>query len=185
LLLSKGYNADADIIKYVEEKLRSAMEFAKSFYERESTLQRVANSIVKRQKGFFEDGIDRLKPLTHQEVADDIGVHRSTVSRAVANKYIHTPHGLFELKYFFNAPIAKIAGPATTPESVKGLIRQIVQNEDPQKPHSDKKIAEILQSEGFEIDRRTVTNYRQKLEILPYNQRKQPIWSRKKAVSSG
>jgi RNA polymerase sigma-54 factor len=140
---------------------------------------------VKRQKGFFDDGIDKLKPLTHQEVADDIGVSRSTVSRAVANKYIHTPHGLFELRYFFNAPIAKLAGPATTQESVKERIRQIVRDEDPQRPYSDKKIAEILQSEGFEIDRRTVTNYRQKLGILPYNLRKQPIWSRKKVASSG
>ena len=137
------------------------------------------------QKGFFEDGIDKLKPLSHQEVADDIKVSRSTVSRAVANKYIHTPHGLFELKYLFAASIHTLAGPATTPQSVKELIKQIVQNEDPQRPYSDKKITEILQSEGREIDRRTVTNYRQKLGILPYNQRKQPIWTERNAASGG
>ena len=185
LFLSKGYNADADTIRYVQEKLRLAKEFAKSFYERQSTLWKVAHSIVEFQKGFFEDGIDKLKPLSHQEVADDIKVSRSTVSRAVANKYIHTPHGLFELKYLFAASIHTLAGPATTPQSVKELIKQIVQNEDPQRPYSDKKITEILQSEGREIDRRTVTNYRQKLGILPYNHRKQPIWTKRKAASGG
>jgi RNA polymerase sigma-54 factor len=185
LILSKEFNADESTKEYVEQKLKSAIELINGVQRRETTLNKVANSIVKFQKEFFEDSTDKLKPLTHQEVADDIGVSRSTVSRAVANKYIHTPHGLFELKYFFNAPIVRIAGSATTSESVKERIRQIVRDEDPQRPYSDKKIAEILESEGFEIDRRTVTNYRQKLGILRYNLRKQPIWSRKKAASSG
>jgi RNA polymerase sigma-54 factor len=132
LILSKEFNAEESTKKYVEQKLKSAIELVNGVQRRETTLNKVANSIVKFQKEFFEDSISKLKPLKNQEVADDIGVHRSTVSRAVANKYIHTPHGLFELKYFFNTPIAKIAGPATTPEGVKERMRQIVESEDRQ-----------------------------------------------------
>jgi len=182
---SKDGEVTGQAREYIQRKLHSARWLIKSIHQRQRTVYRLAESIVKFQRKFFEHGIAHLRPLKQQEVAKDIGMHESTISRATDNKYMQTPHGLFELKYFFAASIHTPDGPATTPQSVKERIKQIVRDENPQRPYSDRKITEILESEGFEIDRRTVANYRQKLRILPYNQRKQPIWSKRKAACSG
>ena len=124
--------------------------------------------------------VGRTGKLTPVALLDPVGLAGSTVSRAIANKYMDTTHGLFELEFFFNAPVG-----ATTSRSVKERITRIVENEDPQKPYSDNAIAEILKNEGVDITRRTVTNYREQLRIAPYNQRKQTVWSGGKAASGG
>jgi RNA polymerase sigma-54 factor len=140
----------------------------------------VAESIIKFQRDFFEKGIAHLKPLVLRDVAEDLSMHESTISRVTTNKYMHTPRGVFELKYFFNSSISSFTGGAVASESVKERIRQLVANEDPQKPYSDKAIVEKLREENIDIARRTVAKYRELLGILPSNLRKQPVWGTKR-----
>jgi len=143
--------------EYINDKMRSALWLIKSIHQRQRTIFRVAKSIVKFQRAFFERGIAYLKPLVLRDIAEDIGMHESTISRVTTNKYMQTPQGLLELKYFFNSGISTIEGDAIASESVKNIIKEIVDGEDPRKPLSDQRIAELLSTHNITIARRTVT----------------------------
>jgi RNA polymerase sigma-54 factor len=132
----------------------------------------VVESIVRHQTDFLERGIGYLKPMVLRDVAEDIGMHESTVSRVTTNKYVHTPQGTFELKFFFNSSISRLDGDAIASASVKEKILQIVQSEDPAKPFSDRKMVEILKQSNINVARRTVAKYREMLRVLPSNKRK-------------
>ncbi len=178
--LSKDGNVTDQTREYIQSRLRSAAWLIKSIHQRQRTIYRVAESIIKFQRDFFEKGIAHLKPLVLRDVAEDLNMHESTISRVTTNKYMHTPRGVFELKYFFNSSISSFTGGAVASESVKERIRQLVANEDPQKPYSDKAIVEKLCEENIDIARRTVAKYRELLGILPSNLRKQPVWGSKR-----
>ncbi|HID28835.1 MAG TPA: RNA polymerase sigma-54 factor, partial [Desulfobacterales bacterium] len=129
-------------------------------------------SIIRYQRDFLENGLAYLKPMVLRDVAGDIGMHESTVSRVTTNKYVHTPQGIFELKFFFNSSINRFEGESIASASVKDKIRQIIESEDPMKPYSDKKMVEILKASNINIARRTVAKYREMLGVLPSNKRK-------------
>jgi RNA polymerase sigma-54 factor len=158
--------------EFIQEKLRSAQWLIRSIHQRQRTIYKVTESIVKFQRDFLDQGIAHLKPLILRDVAEDIGMHESTVSRVTTNKYVHTPQGIFELKYFFNSSIARVSGEDTASEAVKHHIKQLVAQEDPRNPYSDQKIVELLKAQGTEIARRTVAKYREVLGILPSSKRK-------------
>jgi RNA polymerase sigma-54 factor len=170
--LSGGQKVDEKAGEYIQEKLRGAIWLIKSIHQRQRTIFRVTKSIVKFQRDFFEKGIEYLKPLVLRDVAEDIEMHESTVSRVTTNKYVQTPRGLFELKYFFNSGINTTVGESIASESVKSKIRDIVAEENPKKPYSDQKIVDILHQEGIDIARRTVTKYREMLNIRSSTERK-------------
>ena len=157
---------------YIQEKLRSAVWLIRSIHQRQRTIYKVTESIVKFQRDFLDKGIAHLKPLILRDVAEDIGMHESTVSRVTTNKYVHTPQGIYELKFFFNSAINRTGGDEIASEAVKNHIKQIVSAEDAKHPHSDQKIVEILKGQGIEIARRTVAKYREVLGILPSSKRK-------------
>jgi RNA polymerase sigma-54 factor len=174
--LLSGSDVTADKARdYIQEKLRSAVWLIKSLYHRQSTIVNVMKSIIRFQHDFFEYGEGHLKPLVLRDVAEDIGMHESNISRVTTNKYAHTPHGIFELKYFFNSGLASDEGESIASESVKNKIRDIIQNENPYKPLSDQAIADMLTSEGIHIARRTVTKYREMLMVLSSSKRKKHI----------
>jgi RNA polymerase sigma-54 factor len=177
--LSKDGNVSENTRDYIQSKLRSAAWLIKSIHQRQRTIYRVAESIVKFQRDFLDRGIAHLRPLVLRDVAEDLEMHESTISRVTTNKYMHTPQGVFELKYFFNSSISSLTGKSVASESVKDRIRQIVQGEDSSKPYSDKAIVEKLREEDIDIARRTVAKYRELLNILPSNLRKQPVWGRR------
>jgi len=158
--------------EYIQNKLRSAVWFIKSIYHRQNTLRNVTYSIIKFQRPFFDKGISQLKPLVLREVAEDIDMHESTVSRVTNNKYVHTPHGILELKFFFNSSINSLHGDNVASESVKDMMRRIISQEDPKSPHSDQEMVEILKTKNVNIARRTVTKYREMMSILASNRRK-------------
>src|SRR6188768_435840 len=157
---------------YVKDKFRSALWLIKSVDQRQKTIQKVANSIINFQREFLDHGIEYLRPLVLRDVANDIGMHESTVSRVVNNKYMHTPQGVFELKYFFHSGISSSYGESVSSVTIKQRIRKIIENEDPRKPLSDSKIVSILQKEGLVLARRTIAKYREELKISTSNQRK-------------
>lgn len=157
---------------YIQEKLKSAVWLIKSIHQRQRTIYKVAESIVKHQRDFFDKGPGFLKPMVLRDIANDIGMHESTVSRVTTAKYVHTPQGIFELKYFFNSGISSSDGDALASESVKLKIKDLVAKENAKNPLSDQKIAELLSKEGIQIARRTVAKYREMLKILPSSQRK-------------
>ena len=157
---------------YIQDKLKSAVWLIKSIHQRQRTIFKVADSIVKHQKEFFEKGPEYLKPMILRDIANDIGMHESTVSRVTTSKYMHTPQGIYELKYFFNSGISSSDGESLASESVKVKIRDMITKENPKSPLSDQKIAELLSKEGLQIARRTVAKYREMLRILPSSQRK-------------
>lgn len=157
---------------YIQEKLRSAAWLIKSIHQRQRTIYRVTESIVRFQKDFLDNGITQLKPLVLRDVAENIDMHESTVSRVTTNKYVHTPQGIFELKFFFNSSIRSIEGDAVASESVKEQIRKIVKMEKPTKPYSDQDISDILRKLNIKIARRTVAKYREMMGILPSRKRK-------------
>ncbi len=167
-------DASAATKDYLQERLRSARWLVKSIYQRQQTIFKVANSIVKFQRGFFDHGISQLRPLVLKDVADDIGMHESTISRATANKYAHTPQGIFELKFFFTSSVKGAGGEDVSAETVKETIRNLVAAEDRRDPLSDQAIAESLRRSQVNIARRTVAKYRQALGILPSARRKHP-----------
>ncbi len=158
---------------YVQDKLRSAQWLIRSIQQRQRTIIRVAESILKFQRDFFEKGIAHLKPLILRDVAEDIGVHESTVSRVTTNKYVHTPQGIFELKFFFNSGISRTNGEDLASQAVKSKIKELVSSEDVKRPHSDQKIVELLRKAGIDIARRTVAKYREQLGILSSSKRKE------------
>jgi RNA polymerase sigma-54 factor len=157
---------------YVKDKFRSALWLIKSVDQRQKTIQKVANSIINFQREFLDNGIEYLRPLVLRDVANDIGMHESTVSRVVNNKYMHTPQGVFEMKYFFHSGISSSYGDSVSSVTIKQRIRKIIENEDPRKPLSDSKIVSILQKEGLMLARRTIAKYREELKIPTSNQRK-------------
>jgi RNA polymerase sigma-54 factor len=162
----------ADTKEYLQERLRSARWLVKSIYQRLQTIFKVANSIVKFQRPFFEHGVGHLRPLVLKDVAEDIGMHESTISRATANKYAHTPQGIFELKFFFTSGVKATDGEDISAETVKEKIRILVAGEGQDNPLSDQAIADLLHSDQINIARRTVAKYRQALGILPSSRRK-------------
>jgi RNA polymerase sigma-54 factor len=157
---------------YVKEKLRSALWLLKSVDQRQRTIYKVAESIVKHQRGFLDRGIEHLRPLVLRDVATDIGMHESTVSRVVANKYMHTPRGVYEMRFFFHSGITSSMGEAVSSVTIKDRIRKMIENEQPLHPLSDSQIAEALEREGLPLARRTVAKYREELRIPPSNLRK-------------
>ena len=159
---------------YIQEKLRSAAWLIKSIHQRQRTIYRVTESIVHFQKGFLDNGITHLKPLVLRDVAEHIEMHESTVSRVTTNKYVHTPQGIFELKFFFNSSIQSVVGDAVASESVKEHIRKIVKTEKATKPYSDQDISDILRKLNIKVARRTVAKYREMMGILPSRKRKNP-----------
>ncbi|MBI2883438.1 MAG: RNA polymerase factor sigma-54 [Candidatus Methylomirabilis oxyfera] len=172
-ILSKQALSSREARGYVEEKMRSALWFIRSIEQRKRTLIKVAESLVKYQRDFFEYGLSHLKPLTLREVADDISMHESTISRVTTNKYVQTPQGLFGLKYFFHRGVPSTIGEVVSSRRVRDLVRRYLTEEDSSKPLSDQKIVEILaRVHGVEIARRTVAKYRGQLKIPSSNQRR-------------
>jgi RNA polymerase sigma-54 factor len=153
--------------------MRSATWLIRSIHQRQKTIYKVMESILKFQRDFFKKGIAHLKPMVLRDVAEDIGMHESTISRVTTNKYVHTPRGIFELKYFFNSSIQRVHGEAIASASVQEKIRVIIENEDSQKPYSDDKISKLLKEANINIARRTVAKYREMMRVLPSNKRKQ------------
>ena len=172
-LLDKGAAENNDETRaYVKDKFRSALWLIKSVEQRQKTIHKVANSIINFQRDFLDHGIEHLRPLVLRDVANDIGMHESTVSRVVTNKYMHTPQGVFEMKYFFHSGISSSYGESVSSVTIKQRIRKIIENEDPRRPLSDSKIVNILQREGLVLARRTIAKYREELKIPTSNQRK-------------
>jgi RNA polymerase sigma-54 factor len=171
--IGRGKKVSGEAENYIQEKMRSAAWLIKSIHQRQKTIYRVMESILRYQREFFDQGIAYLKPMVLRDVAQDIGMHESTISRVTTNKYAFTPQGIYELKYFFNSSIRREHGGAIASASVQDKIRQIILAEDPKKPYSDDKIARILKKEEIHIARRTVAKYREMLKVLPSNKRKQ------------
>src|SRR5262245_1344164 len=173
-LLDKSASTEnsAETRAYVKDKFRSALWLIKSVEQRQKTIHKVATSIINFQRDFLDHGIEHLRPLVLRDVANDIGMHESTVSRVVTNKYMHTPQGVFEMKYFFHSGISSSYGEAVSSVTIKNRIRKIIEGEDPRKPLSDSKIVSILQREGLILARRTIAKYREELKIPTSNQRK-------------
>jgi RNA polymerase sigma-54 factor len=160
---------------YIQDKLRSAAWLIRSIHQRQKTIYKVMKSILKFQREFFDKGITHLKPMVLRDVAEDIGMHESTISRVTTNKYAYTPQGIFELKYFFNSSIKRVHGEAIASASVQAKIKRLIESEDPKKPFSDSKMAELLKAENIDIARRTVAKYREIMGVLPSNKRKRII----------
>ena len=172
--ISRGKKISGDAEDYIQDKIRSAAWLIKSIHQRQKTIYKVMESILVFQRDFFDKGIAYLKPMVLRDVAQDIGMHESTISRVTTNKYAYTPQGIFELKYFFNSSIKRAYGGDIASASVQEKIRQIILNEDPKKPYSDDKISRLLkQDHQIHIARRTVAKYREMLKVLPSNKRKQ------------
>jgi RNA polymerase sigma-54 factor len=157
---------------YVKDKLRSALWLLKSVDQRQRTIFKVAESIVRHQRAFLDHGISHLRPLVLRDVASDIGMHESTVSRVVANKYMHTPRGVYEMRFFFHSGITSTMGEAISSVTIKDRIRKMIDEEDASRPLSDSRIADVLGAEGLPLARRTVAKYREELRIAPSNLRK-------------
>lgn len=157
--------ANAQTKEYIQDKLRSALWLIKSIHQRQQTLYKVTKSIFKFQQDFLDKGVTRLKPMILRDVAEDISMHESTVSRVTTNKYVHTPRGIFELKYFFNSSIQQVEGRDIAAEAVKTHIRKMIDAEDPRRPMSDQDLVASLKKENIAIARRTVAKYREMLNI--------------------
>ncbi len=171
--IANGRKISKDTKNYLNEKMQSASWLIKSIHQRQKTIYLVMESILKFQRKFFENGIAYLKPLILKDIAEDIEMHESTISRVTTNKYAYTPQGLFELKYFFNSSIERTGGESMASASVKDKIRLLIENEDHDSPLSDEKLSSILKGANIQIARRTVAKYRKVLNILPSNKRKQ------------
>ncbi|HNQ73880.1 MAG TPA: RNA polymerase factor sigma-54 [Verrucomicrobiota bacterium] len=170
-LMSQSANS-AEVKNYIREKIRAGKFLIKSLHQRQSTIGNIAREIVKRQREFMEKGVAFLKPLTMVQVAEVVGVHETTVSRAVSGKYMETPQGVFEMKYFFTAGLQTDSGANVSNTSVKDMIAEIFKSEDAGKPLSDQEVVKLLKDKGIVIARRTVAKYRMELNILPSNLRK-------------
>jgi RNA polymerase sigma-54 factor len=158
--------------EYIQEKIKSAAWLIKSIHQRQRTIYRVTESIVRFQRPFLDKGIAYLKPLVLRDVAEDIQMHESTISRVTTNKYVHTPQGVFELKYFFSSSINSLEGDCVASESVKEHIRTIIKSENGSKPYSDQEVADLLRNLNINVARRTVAKYRETMGILPSRKRK-------------
>lgn len=171
--LTKQMLRDPNAKEYIGEKLRNAQWLIRAIEQRRKTIIRVTESIVEKQREFFEKGVAYLRPMILKDVAESVGMHESTISRVTTNKYVHTPQGLFELKYFFNSSIRRVADEDIASESVKQAIKKIIDEEDKANPYSDQAIVEMLEKkDGIQIARRTVAKYREMLGILASSKRK-------------
>jgi len=174
-ILSNKNSLEKNTKEYIQEKLKSAAWLIKSIHQRQRTIYKVTESIVQFQRNFLEKGVTHLKPLVLRDVAEHIQMHESTISRVTTNKYVHTPQGVFELKYFFNSAINSLEGDSIASESVKEYIRNLVKNENKSNPLSDQEIAERLKESNIDVARRTVAKYRETLGILPSRKRRSPV----------
>jgi RNA polymerase sigma-54 factor len=170
-LLTKETN-DKDTRNYVKERYKSAIQLIKNIEQRKQTIVKVCYSILARQQDFLEKGIDELKPMMIKEVAEEIGVHPSTVSRAVSSKYVHTPQGVFELRYFFSESVNGPQGGNTSLLILKRRVKKLIEEEDPARPLTDEQITRLLQSQGIQVTRRTVAKYREDMRIPSTHQRR-------------
>ncbi|HEY1465244.1 MAG TPA: RNA polymerase factor sigma-54 [Terriglobales bacterium] len=170
-LLTRDSN-DKDTRNYVKERYKSAIQLIKNIEQRKQTIMKVCYSILARQQDFLDQGIDQLKPMMIKEVAEEIGVHPSTVSRAVASKYVHTPQGVFELRYFFSESVQGPEGSNTSLLILKRRVKKLIEEEDPSRPLTDEQITRILQSQGIQVTRRTVAKYREDMRIPSTHQRR-------------
>ncbi len=169
-------NVNSDKAKeYIQEKIRSAVWLVKSVYHRQSTIVNVMKSIIKFQRDFFDYGPAHLKPLVLRDVAEDIEMHESNISRVTTNKYVYTPQGIYELKYFFNSGLSTDSGESIASESVKNRMKELIESENSKKPYSDQEIADVFKQQGISIARRTVTKYREMLGILSSSRRRTHI----------
>ena len=171
-MMSKASRSSEETRAYVKKKLESAKWLIKSVDQRQRTIHKVAASIIGFQRGFLDHGVSHLRPLVLRDVANDIGMHESTVSRVVTNKYMHTPQGVFEMKFFFHSGISSAYGENVSSVKVKERIRKIVAQEDPRKPLSDSRIVRLLQDEGLVLARRTIAKYREELKIPTSSRRR-------------
>jgi RNA polymerase sigma-54 factor len=169
----RDQGGESEAQQFIKDKMRSAVWLIKSLDQRQRTIYKVADSIVRQQREFLDRGIEYLRPMVLRDVADDIGMHESTVSRVVSNKYVHTPRGLFPLKFFFHSGIDRDYGEDISSLTVKRRIQTLIQGEDAKRPLSDSELMKILQREGIRIARRTVAKYRDELRIPSSNDRKQ------------
>jgi RNA polymerase sigma-54 factor len=170
LLNDKGLQKESR--QYIHDKMKNAEWFIRSLHQRQRTIYKVMESLLKFQYEFFEHGPGHLKPLILRDVAEDIEMHESTISRVTSNKYVHTPQGIYELKYFFSTAIPRDGGEALASESIRNTILKMIQEEDRSKPLSDNAIAEMLAKQNIQIARRTVAKYREQLKILPVKHRR-------------
>ncbi len=172
-MLDRDQEPSKEVRNYVKEKYASALQLMKNIEQRKQTILKVCQSIVRRQREFLELGIDELKPMMIKDVAEEIGVHPSTVSRAVASKYAHTPQGVFELRYFFSEAVQGPSGNSTPLLILKRKVKKMIEEEDPRQPLTDEQITAKLQQEGIEVTRRTVAKYREDMKIPSTHQRRQ------------
>jgi RNA polymerase sigma-54 factor len=166
---------------YIQKHLDNALWFIRSIHQRQKTLYKVTESIVRFQRDFLDHGLSHMKPLTLRQVAEDVQMHESTISRVTTSKYVYTPQGVFDLKFFFNSGINLSLGDQIASESVKEKIRQIVQSENPENPLSDQEIAEMLRQQDILIARRTVAKYREMIGVLSSSKRKRPGFRHKRS----
>jgi RNA polymerase sigma-54 factor len=171
-MLDREQEPNREVRSYIKERYASAIQLMKNIEQRKQTILRVCQSVVRRQMDFLEFGIDQLKPMMIKEIAEEIGVHPSTVSRAVSNKYAHTPQGVFELRYFFSEAVQGPGGGATPLLILKRRVKKMIEEEDPMHPLTDEQITERLQGEGIEVTRRTVAKYREDMRIPSTHQRR-------------
>ncbi len=170
-LMAKA-DSSPEVRDYIRDKIRAGKFLIKSLHQRQQTILNIANEIVKRQRDFMEKGVAFLKPLTMVQVAEVVGVHETTVSRAVSGKYMDTPQGVFEMKYFFTSGIQTASGTDVSNTSVKDMLSELIKKEDTAKPLSDEELVKLLTEKGIRIARRTVAKYRSELNILPSHLRK-------------
>jgi RNA polymerase sigma-54 factor len=171
-MLNQDGGVERDVKSYVKERYKSAVQLIKNIEQRRQTILKVCYAIIGRQGEFLDQGIDQLKPMMIKEVAEEIGVHPSTVSRAVANKYVHTPQGVFELRYFFSESVQGPEGAGTSLLILKRRVKKLIEEEDPAHPLTDDQITRILQSQGIQVTRRTVAKYREDMKIPSTHQRR-------------
>jgi len=179
LRLNAGYrrmmhqkDADRDLKEYVKERYRSAIQLLRNIEQRKNTIVRTCEAIVRRQHDFLEKGIDGLRPMMIKEVAEEIGVHPSTVSRAVSNKYVHTPQGVYELRFFFSEGVNGPEGGDLPLVLLKRKVKKLIEEEDPRQPYTDDYLAAELQRQGIQITRRTVAKYREEMQIPSTHKRR-------------
>ena len=171
-MLDRNHEPSKEVRNYVKERYASALQLMKNIEQRKQTILRVCQSIVRRQMDFLDGGIDQLKPMMIKEIAEEIGVHPSTVSRAVANKYAHTPQGVFELRYFFSEAVQGPVGAATPLLIVKRMVKKMIEGENAEHPLTDEQITARLKSAGIQVTRRTVAKYREDMKIPSTHQRR-------------
>ena len=171
-MLDRDNGATKEVRDYVRERYTSAIQLMKNIEQRKQTIMKVCQAIVRRQMEFLSHGLDSLKPMMIKEVAEEVGVHPSTVSRAVASKYVHTPQGVFELRYFFSEAVQGPSGGATPLLLLKRMVKKMIDEEDRSKPLTDEQITALLQNQGINVTRRTVAKYREDMKIPSTHQRR-------------